>query len=121
MWEHEKELEMVADEWRDEVGEARAQVEELKDVSFLCCFLCTVVYIDSRRIRKIREIRRQGERRAIRHRSRIAAEKNRSRDRTWDRGDKHEGKNNQTDIRYSRVASKTSRNSAKPSSTARKN
>jgi len=23
---------MVADEWRDEVGEARAQVEELKDV-----------------------------------------------------------------------------------------
>jgi hypothetical protein len=36
MREHEKELEMVADEWRDEVGEARAQVEELKDVSFLC-------------------------------------------------------------------------------------
>jgi hypothetical protein len=35
MREHEKELEMVADEWRDEVGEARAQVEELKDVSFL--------------------------------------------------------------------------------------
>jgi uncharacterized protein (UPF0276 family) len=33
MREHEKELEMVADEWRDEVGEARAQVEELKDVS----------------------------------------------------------------------------------------
>ena len=31
--EHEKELGMVADEWRDEVGEARAQVEELKDVS----------------------------------------------------------------------------------------
>jgi chromosome segregation ATPase len=29
---HEKELEMVADEWRDEVAEARAQVEELKDV-----------------------------------------------------------------------------------------
>jgi len=27
---------MVADEWRDEVGEARAQVEELKDVR---CFL----------------------------------------------------------------------------------
>jgi hypothetical protein len=38
MREHEKELEMVADEWRDEVGEARAQVEELKDVSFLCFF-----------------------------------------------------------------------------------
>jgi hypothetical protein len=36
MREHEKELEMVADEWRDEVGEARAQVEELKDVSLLC-------------------------------------------------------------------------------------
>ena len=36
MREHEKELEMIADEWRDEVGEARAQVEELKDVSFLC-------------------------------------------------------------------------------------
>ena len=30
--DHEKELEMVADEWRDEVAEARAQVEELKDV-----------------------------------------------------------------------------------------
>jgi hypothetical protein len=36
MREHEKELEMVADEWRDEVGEARAQVEELKDVSLFC-------------------------------------------------------------------------------------
>ena len=35
MREHEKELEMVADEWRDEVGEARAQVEELKDVSLV--------------------------------------------------------------------------------------
>jgi len=32
--EHEKELEMVADEWRDEVAEARAQVEELRDVSW---------------------------------------------------------------------------------------
>lgn len=31
--DHEKELEQVASEWRDEVEEARAQVEELKDVS----------------------------------------------------------------------------------------
>jgi len=42
MREHEKELEMVADEWRDEVGEARAQVEELKDVSLLSFWYTSV-------------------------------------------------------------------------------
>jgi len=62
MREHEKELEMVADEWRDEVGEARAQVEELKDVSFLCCFLFVIVYINRRRIRRIREHMKAGKR-----------------------------------------------------------
>lgn len=32
--EHEKELQQVAEEWRDEVLEARTQVDELKDVSY---------------------------------------------------------------------------------------
>lgn len=31
--DHEKEIQQVEAEWRDEVVEARAQVEELKDVS----------------------------------------------------------------------------------------
>lgn len=31
--EHEKELQQVAEEWRDEVLEARTQIDELKDVS----------------------------------------------------------------------------------------
>jgi hypothetical protein len=42
MREHEKELEMVADEWRDEVGEARAQVEELKDVSLVSVYFLSI-------------------------------------------------------------------------------
>jgi len=50
MREHEKELEMVADEWRDEVGEARAQVEELKDVSLLCYFELPFGHLDDQRI-----------------------------------------------------------------------
>jgi hypothetical protein len=48
MREHEKELEMVADEWRDEVGEARAQVEELKDVSLLL-FWVYLGYLEEQR------------------------------------------------------------------------
>jgi len=53
MREHEKELEMVADEWRDEVGEARAQVEELKDVSLLCCFEFLFGYLEEQRVERI--------------------------------------------------------------------
>lgn len=33
--EHEQEINQVAAEWKDEVLEARAQVDELRDVSFL--------------------------------------------------------------------------------------
>lgn len=33
--EHEIELQQVAEEWRDEVLEARTQVDELKDVSYM--------------------------------------------------------------------------------------
>jgi hypothetical protein len=54
MREHEKELEMVADEWRDEVGEARAHVEELKDVSLLCFFEYLFEYLGEQRVECIR-------------------------------------------------------------------
>jgi hypothetical protein len=64
MREHEKELEMVADEWRDEVGEARAQVEELKDVSHLCFSGCIFVCTEEQRAMGIRDAPEEGERAA---------------------------------------------------------
>jgi hypothetical protein len=97
MREHEKELEMVADEWRDEVGEARAQVEELKDVSRLCLSQCIFENLEEQ------------------WRNNLGYQ---GMERTGEKGGE---RNAETDNRYSRTASKTSKNSAKPSLTARKN
>ena len=74
MREHEKELEMVADEWRDEVGEARAQVEELKDVSLLSfCYTSVSQRLSTDGEFETSKSRR--ERRSIRARSRVAGKK----------------------------------------------